>query len=118
MADDVPLWMPTPDRIAGAPITAFMAEASARAGTAFSSYAELHSWSIERREDFWNLVWDFCGVVGDKGERLLVDGDKIPHDVTVQVLTQSRRDLIERSFESLAGVHRAIVHARSDVVDR
>jgi 2-isopropylmalate synthase len=42
--------------------------------------------------------------------RGLVDGGKIPQDVTVQVLTQSRRDLIERSFESLAGVHRAIVH--------
>ena len=42
--------------------------------------------------------------------RGLVDGNKIPADVTVQVLTQSRRDLIEKTFESLAGVHRAIVH--------
>lgn len=42
--------------------------------------------------------------------RGLVDSGNIPEDVTVQVLTQSRRDLIERSFESLAGVHRAIVH--------
>ncbi|MEZ5708498.1 MAG: 2-isopropylmalate synthase [Blastomonas sp.] len=42
--------------------------------------------------------------------RGLVDSGGIPQDVTVQVLTQSRRDLIERSFESLAGVHRAIVH--------
>ena len=42
--------------------------------------------------------------------RGLVDGGTIPDDVTIQVLTQSRRDLIERSFESLAGVHRAIVH--------
>lgn len=42
--------------------------------------------------------------------RGLVDKGSIPQDVTVQVLTQSRRDLIERSFESLAGVHRAIVH--------
>ncbi|MEW9853909.1 2-isopropylmalate synthase [Novosphingobium sp. M1R2S20] len=42
--------------------------------------------------------------------RGLVDGDRIPEDVLVQVLTQSRQDLIERSFESLAGVHAAIVH--------
>ncbi|AOG02460.1 2-isopropylmalate synthase [Blastomonas sp. RAC04] len=42
--------------------------------------------------------------------RGLVDGNKIPADVTVQVLTQSRRDLIEKTFASLAGVHRAIVH--------
>lgn len=40
---------------------------------------------------------------------LVADGH-IPDDVTVQVLTQSRRDLIETSFESLRGVPRAIVH--------
>jgi acetoacetyl-CoA synthetase len=78
MVDNVPLWMPTPERIAKARITAFMVEASTRAGTAFSSYAELHRWSVDRREDFWDLLWDFCGVVGEKGERVLVDGDRMP----------------------------------------
>jgi len=78
MVDNVPLWMPTPDRIVKAQITAFMVEASGRAGAAFSSYAELHRWSVDRREDFWSLLWDFCGVVGDKGNRVLVDGDKMP----------------------------------------
>ncbi len=42
--------------------------------------------------------------------RGLVDGNRIPEDVLVQVLTQSRQDLIKTSFESLAGVHAAIVH--------
>ncbi|MBA3055877.1 MAG: 2-isopropylmalate synthase [Sphingomonadales bacterium] len=42
--------------------------------------------------------------------RGLVDGGRIPDDVLVQVLTQSRGDLIKTSFESLAGVHAAIVH--------
>jgi 2-isopropylmalate synthase len=40
----------------------------------------------------------------------LVRSGRVPDDVTVQVLTQSRRDLIERSFESLEGAPRAIVH--------
>ncbi|MGN7160261.1 2-isopropylmalate synthase [Sphingomonas sp. SAFR-052] len=40
----------------------------------------------------------------------LVQQDRIPDDVWVQVLTQSRRDLIERSFESLDGAKQAIVH--------
>ncbi|MBW4329597.1 2-isopropylmalate synthase [Stakelama sp. CBK3Z-3] len=40
----------------------------------------------------------------------LVRSDRIPDDVTVQVLTQSRRDLIEKSFESLRGARTAIVH--------
>ena len=40
----------------------------------------------------------------------LIRKDAIPDDVTIQVLTQSRRDLIERSFESLQGARTAIVH--------
>lgn len=40
----------------------------------------------------------------------LVKSNKIPDDVIVQVLTQSRRDLIETSFTSLAGAKQAIVH--------
>jgi len=40
----------------------------------------------------------------------LIRGDKVPQDVTIQVLTQSREDLIRRSFESLEGAHSAIVH--------
>ncbi len=40
----------------------------------------------------------------------LVKNDRIPEDVTVQVLTQSRKDLIEKSFESLIGAKQAIVH--------
>ncbi|MBN2971559.1 2-isopropylmalate synthase [Roseomonas aeriglobus] len=40
----------------------------------------------------------------------LVRNDRIPDDVTVQVLTQSRRDLIETSFASLEGAKTAIVH--------
>ncbi|HEX8554195.1 MAG TPA: 2-isopropylmalate synthase, partial [Sphingomonas sp.] len=40
----------------------------------------------------------------------LIRGGRIPDDVTVQVLTQARRDLIETSFASLHGAKRAIVH--------
>ncbi|WP_167073003.1 2-isopropylmalate synthase [Sphingomonas vulcanisoli] len=40
----------------------------------------------------------------------LVKQGKIPDDVVIQVLTQSRRDLIEKSFESLVGAKQAIVH--------
>lgn len=42
--------------------------------------------------------------------RSLVDDNKIPDDVVIQALTQSRRDLIEKTFESMAGAKKAIVH--------
>ena len=42
--------------------------------------------------------------------RLLIDDDLIPDDVVIQVLTQSREQLIERTFESIKGAKQAIVH--------
>ena len=46
--------------------------------------------------------FDFC--------RTLIGEDRIPDEVTVQVLVQARRHLVERTFEALEGVGRAIVH--------
>ncbi|HEV8308655.1 MAG TPA: 2-isopropylmalate synthase [Methylomirabilota bacterium] len=42
--------------------------------------------------------------------RQLVEEDLIPEDVTIQVLTQARPELIERTFQSLRGAPRAVVH--------
>jgi acetoacetyl-CoA synthetase len=69
-----PLWAPSPERAAQTGLARFMAQA----GKAGASYEELHRWSVERSEDFWSLLWDFCGVRGDKGARRLVDGDRMP----------------------------------------
>ena len=42
--------------------------------------------------------------------RRLIEEDRIPEDVTIQVLVQAREDLIEKTVESLAGSRRAIIH--------
>ncbi|MGN6324820.1 2-isopropylmalate synthase [Pseudolysinimonas sp.] len=42
--------------------------------------------------------------------RQLIDEDLIPDDVTIQVLTQAREELIKRTYESIAGAKQAIVH--------
>ncbi|MEY4320529.1 MAG: hypothetical protein RLZZ471_470, partial [Actinomycetota bacterium] len=42
--------------------------------------------------------------------RLLIEQNEIPEDVTIQVLTQARNELIERTYESLRGAKQAIVH--------
>ncbi|NYZ11805.1 2-isopropylmalate synthase [Azospirillum sp. RWY-5-1] len=46
--------------------------------------------------------FDFC--------RELIETGRIPDDVTIQVLTQSREELIRRTFEGIRGARRAIVH--------
>ena len=43
-------------------------------------------------------------------QRLLIDEGLIPDDVTIQVLVQCRRDLLESTFASLEGARRAVVH--------
>ncbi|QDF98900.1 2-isopropylmalate synthase [Azoarcus sp. DD4] len=47
--------------------------------------------------------------------RELIEGGHIPDDVTIEVLTQARPHLIERTFESVRGAKRAIVHVYSAV---
>ncbi|MCL2881102.1 MAG: 2-isopropylmalate synthase, partial [Treponema sp.] len=42
--------------------------------------------------------------------RALIEQNMIPDDVTIQVLTQSRQHIIEKTFESLAGIKKAVVH--------
>ncbi len=42
--------------------------------------------------------------------RQLIEENQIPEDVTIQVLTQARPELIERTFEAICGARRAIVH--------
>ncbi len=42
--------------------------------------------------------------------RHIIENNYIPQDVTIQVLTQARKDLIERTFQAIEGVHRVIVH--------
>src|SRR5690554_5426 len=42
--------------------------------------------------------------------RLLIEENLVPDDTTIQVLTQAREDLIARTFESLRGAKKAIVH--------
>jgi acetoacetyl-CoA synthetase len=75
---DAPLWSPSPAQVESARITAFTDAAARRWPLAAGAWPELHRWSIERPEEFWTSLWDFAGVIGERGARALVDGDKLP----------------------------------------
>jgi acetoacetyl-CoA synthetase len=72
------LWAPTRERIAQANVTAFARRIEARHGVGVPDYAALWRWSIDAPEAFWREVWDDGGVIGTPGERVLVDGDRMP----------------------------------------
>jgi acetoacetyl-CoA synthetase len=78
MQDDAPLWIPSKERVEAATLTRFMALASEISGRKLDDYRALQEWSVEDREGFWSLVWEFCNVIGDRGERLLEDGARMP----------------------------------------
>jgi acetoacetyl-CoA synthetase len=67
-----PLWTPSPERAAATELARFMKLAGK------PGYEELHRWSIESRGEFWSRVWDFCGVIGDKGRDSVLDADRMP----------------------------------------
>jgi len=68
-------WEPSAEAIARTRMSAFHRAAAERSGQAVSATPDVHAWSVEQPGDFWSLVWDFFGVVGDKGGRAHVPSD-------------------------------------------
>lgn len=71
------LWIPSPEHREAALIDDFIQFAEDRSGHNLSNYQALYQWSIDNSELFWSAVWDFSKVIGEKGLRILVNGDDI-----------------------------------------
>ena len=80
------MWIPSADRIASSNMAGFFRFAAERGGPDLGepgkdAYERFHLWSIENREKFWPLLWDFCGVVGESGAttdpRSVLAGDRM-----------------------------------------
>ncbi|WP_434567245.1 acetoacetate--CoA ligase [Vibrio chagasii] len=72
------VWQPSDQRIANANLTRFidslnLSELNPERG--IQSYAELHQWSVDQPESFWQNVWQFCGVVGSQGCEIQTQGE-------------------------------------------
>ncbi len=73
-----PIWQPKTGRVAASQLTAFTKAAEEQSGRAFADFSELHRWSITRADSFWRLVWSFTGVIGEPGETVVTDVEKLP----------------------------------------
>jgi len=74
------LWRPSARRIAQSNMTAFMRGILGQwPESKVNDYASLYRWSVRHPENFWSSVWDYCGVVGERGSAWVVEGlDKMP----------------------------------------
>ena len=69
MSSAAPIWVPSADRIQSANLTRFGNGAP---------YAELYDWSVAKPDEFWQRMWDFAEVIGERGERVVSDLDRMP----------------------------------------
>jgi acetoacetyl-CoA synthetase len=82
---EVPLWSPSPDQIARANLTRFMAQVRSLGGpmASIETFEQLYDWSVQDLELFWLEVRRFCGIVsgapepGFACERPLVGRDRV-----------------------------------------
>jgi acetoacetyl-CoA synthetase len=57
------LWAPTPERVANANITAYLAWLKKTRGLEFAGYRELWQWSVTETDAFWQSVWDYNDII-------------------------------------------------------
>lgn len=77
------IWQPSEQRIADANVTRFidsldlseLKPQGLKLERELRSYAELHQWSVDQPESFWQNVWQFCGVVGSQGDDIKAQGE-------------------------------------------
>ena len=91
------LWSPSAERADATNLRRFRAFVSDRHGVDVSSYLRLHAWSVAEAAEFWADVWDFCGVRGHRGPRLIEPSDELRHvrflpDATLNVAENLLRD--------------------------
>ena len=71
------IWRPVDDG-ADTPMAGFAATAGDRWQRDLGNWDKLHAWSVSEREEFWQSVWDQCGIVGTMGSVVLEQGDAMP----------------------------------------
>ena len=72
--DDKIMWRPSPERVATSVLAEFASRHGPYSGQASFEYDGLHRWSIEQPEAFWESVWEFGGVIGERGHTVFEPG--------------------------------------------
>ncbi|UTH72915.1 acetoacetate--CoA ligase [Chromobacterium sp. IIBBL 290-4] len=106
-ASQTPIWSPSAERLAGSHLTAFARLAETAWNKPLPDYRSLWQASITDPALFWSLVWDYCGVIGDKGGVALENGENM---LAARFFPEARlnfaENLLRRDDDTLAVVFR------------
>jgi len=78
------LWQPGPDEVERARITGYRRWLASDRGvdlagdTGAGAYRALHAWSVAEPSAFWGSLWDYFGVLGERGEGPVLTGGPMP----------------------------------------
>ena len=76
---DKPLWEPNQEQIEEANLTRFARQAIRDWKLGINNFPDFYRWTVDSPEQFWVSLWKFAGVrASATGERVLVDGDRMP----------------------------------------
>jgi len=64
----IPIWQCSDAQRVSLNINRFREQLASNKSIVIDGYQDLHAWSINNIGEFWSEIWEFCGVVGDKGE--------------------------------------------------
>jgi len=67
------VWSPSDKRVKSSQMHKFMQNINKKYNINLLSFSELHTWSIENKTQFWELIWDFFDIIGSKGTEPYID---------------------------------------------
>jgi acetoacetyl-CoA synthetase len=94
------LWSPSAERVANARISQFTQLLREKYAQSFPNYHALWRWSLANKEVFWRELWQYTECVGELGERVAIDGHKMPG---VQWFPDGRLNFAENLLRGFPG---------------
>ena len=72
------MWQPSRAQVKNARMTDFMQLINQKFSTKLTHYQELHQWSIDESEQFWQSIWDYFEIIGDAGKPIVTNANQLP----------------------------------------
>jgi acetoacetyl-CoA synthetase len=87
-----PMWAPSQERVQSTLLAKFITETAVVSGNELPDYDKVWDWSVSEPGQFWDALWDFCGIAGDKAEPVMADSDRL---IDAQFFPQAKINFAE-----------------------